>query len=96
MGFDGPKGCYAAGPVTGIVYDGTTENPTEQSLLDCLALWAEHGCDGVIALGGADRAEEKIVPEKHASKTVRACLLRAIRVSSPKRRRESERSTNST
>ena len=35
-----------------VVYDRTTENPTEQSLLECLELWHDRGCDGVIALGG--------------------------------------------
>ncbi len=42
----------AAAPSRPTVYDGTTENPTEQSLLECLEIWNEHGCDGVIALGG--------------------------------------------
>ena len=42
----------AALPSRPVVYDGTTENPTEQSLLDCLEIWSERGCDGVIALGG--------------------------------------------
>ena len=42
----------AAGPSAPVVYDGTTENPTEQSLLECLEIWNDKGCDGVIALGG--------------------------------------------
>ena len=42
----------AAKPYIPVVYDGTTENPTEQSLLECMALWNEKGCDGIIALGG--------------------------------------------
>ncbi len=42
----------AAKPVRPVVYDGTTENPTEQSLLACLDIWNDKGCDGVIALGG--------------------------------------------
>ncbi|MEM6987580.1 MAG: iron-containing alcohol dehydrogenase [Pseudomonadota bacterium] len=42
----------AAKPSEPIVYDGTTENPTEQSLLECLEIWRDRGCDGVIALGG--------------------------------------------
>lgn len=42
----------AAGPHDPVVYDGTTENPTEASLLECLALWRDNGCDGLIALGG--------------------------------------------
>ena len=42
----------AARPHVPVVYDGTTENPTEASLLECLDIWADRGCDGVIALGG--------------------------------------------
>jgi len=42
----------AAAPSAPVLYDGTTENPTEQSLLDCLDIWQDKGCDGVIALGG--------------------------------------------
>lgn len=42
----------AAKPVDPVVYDRTTENPTEQSLLECLEIWHDKGCDGVIALGG--------------------------------------------
>lgn len=42
----------AAKPCDVLVYDRTTENPTEQSLLECLDIWQDKGCDGVIALGG--------------------------------------------
>jgi len=42
----------AAKPHQPVLYDGTTENPNEASLDACMALWQEHGCDGVIALGG--------------------------------------------
>lgn len=42
----------AAKPHQPVIYTGTTENPTEASLNECLALWNEHGCDGLIALGG--------------------------------------------
>ena len=42
----------AARPSAPAVYDGTTENPTEQSLLHCIEIWNDKGCDGVIALGG--------------------------------------------
>ena len=42
----------AAAPHTPVIYDRTTENPTEQSLLDCMEIWQDKGCDGVIALGG--------------------------------------------
>ncbi|WP_425418918.1 iron-containing alcohol dehydrogenase [Oricola indica] len=46
------KALAAAAPFTPVVYDGTSENPTEASLLECLDIWADMGCDGVIALGG--------------------------------------------
>ena len=42
----------AARPSEPVVFDGTTENPTERSLLDCIEIWNDRGCDGVIALGG--------------------------------------------
>ncbi len=42
----------AAAPHTPMIYDRTTENPTEQSLLECVQIWHDRGCDGVIALGG--------------------------------------------
>lgn len=42
----------AAKPFEPVIYDGTTENPTEGSLLDCMDIWHDKGCDGVIALGG--------------------------------------------
>ena len=42
----------AAAPIKPVIYDQTSENPAEQSLLDCLALWQQESCDGVIALGG--------------------------------------------
>lgn len=42
----------AAKPHQPVLYTGTTENPTEGSLKECMALWNEHGCDGLIALGG--------------------------------------------
>ena len=42
----------AAAPSQPVIYDGTTENPTEQSLLECIDIWKGSGCDGVIALGG--------------------------------------------
>jgi alcohol dehydrogenase class IV len=34
------------------VYDGTPSNPTEAAVLEAAALYRQHGCDGVIALGG--------------------------------------------
>ena len=42
----------AALPFAPELYDGTTENPTEDSLLECLEIWHERDCDGLIALGG--------------------------------------------
>ena len=42
----------AAAPSRPVLYDDTTENPTEQSLMECLKIWHGKGCDGVIALGG--------------------------------------------
>lgn len=42
----------AARPHRPVIYTGTTGNPTEASLDACLGLWREHGCDGLIALGG--------------------------------------------
>ena len=42
----------AASPFTPELYDGTTENPTEDSLQECLEMWNDRGCDGLIALGG--------------------------------------------
>src|SRR4029450_1160476 len=34
------------------VYDGTQSNPTEASVIEATQLYKEHGCDGVIGLGG--------------------------------------------
>jgi alcohol dehydrogenase class IV len=34
------------------VYDGTPENPTEAAVGDALRLFREHGCDGLIGVGG--------------------------------------------
>jgi hypothetical protein len=42
----------AARPIKPVIYDRTTENPNESSLLECLDIWHDHGCDGLIALGG--------------------------------------------
>src|SRR5262252_3352956 len=57
------KGVVAAGLVERVratlpadmsvtVYDGTPENPTEAAVLDALKLFREHGCDGLIGVGG--------------------------------------------
>lgn len=42
----------AAAPLRPIIYAETTENPTESSAKQCLDLWANHRCDGLIAVGG--------------------------------------------
>ncbi len=34
------------------VYDGTPSNPTEAAVREAVAIYRQHGCDGVIALGG--------------------------------------------
>lgn len=39
-------------PLKPIVFDQTPENPDEGALEQCLLLWREYGCDGLIALGG--------------------------------------------
>jgi len=36
----------------GAVYDGTPSNPTEASVRAATAVFNEHGCDGIIAVGG--------------------------------------------
>jgi alcohol dehydrogenase class IV len=34
------------------IYDGTPENPTEEAVLEALAMYKESGCDGIVCLGG--------------------------------------------
>lgn len=34
------------------VFDGTPSNPTERASLQALALYREHACDGIVAVGG--------------------------------------------
>ncbi|HUA53166.1 MAG TPA: iron-containing alcohol dehydrogenase [Candidatus Sulfotelmatobacter sp.] len=57
------KGVVAAGLVERVsavlpadmsvtVYDGTPENPTEAAVDEALRLFREHGCDGLIGVGG--------------------------------------------
>ena len=41
-----------ARPIHPVVYQGTSENPNESNLLECMDIWRDKGCDGVIALGG--------------------------------------------
>lgn len=61
----------AAKPSEPVIYDGTTENPTEQSLLECMEIWHDKGCDGVIALGGGspiDLAKAVALLSSHGGK----------------------------
>lgn len=57
------KGIVAAGlvervlsagglPADTVVFDGTPENPTEAAVNAALALYREHGCDSLVAIGG--------------------------------------------
>lgn len=57
------KGIVAAGLVETVrghapalaaapVFDGTPTNPTEEAVEAALALYREHGCDGLVAIGG--------------------------------------------
>jgi 4-hydroxybutyrate dehydrogenase len=46
------RALHAAKPIDPVIFDETSENPTEGSLLECLQIWHDKGCDGVIALGG--------------------------------------------
>lgn len=57
------KGIVAAGLVEAVrrhapalapapVFDGTPTNPTEEAVEAALALYREHGCDGLVAIGG--------------------------------------------
>ena len=36
----------------GAVYDGTPSNPTEAAVREATALFKQHGCDGLVAVGG--------------------------------------------
>ena len=35
-----------------VVYDGTPANPTEAAVLEAFDLYTQHGCDGIVGLGG--------------------------------------------
>ena len=35
-----------------VVFDGTPSNPTERAMRAAVALYMEHGCDGIVAVGG--------------------------------------------
>ncbi|MBB1631126.1 iron-containing alcohol dehydrogenase [Cupriavidus sp. UME77] len=38
--------------IQAIVFDGTPSNPTERAMREAVALYIEHRCDGIIAVGG--------------------------------------------
>ncbi|WP_454724698.1 MULTISPECIES: iron-containing alcohol dehydrogenase [Cupriavidus] len=38
--------------IRAVVFDGTPSNPTERAMRAAVALYAEHRCDGIIAVGG--------------------------------------------
>ncbi|MCB8876995.1 iron-containing alcohol dehydrogenase [Acidisoma silvae] len=41
------------GGITGaVVFDGTPANPTEEAVLAAFAIYKDHGCDGIVGLGG--------------------------------------------
>jgi len=35
-----------------VVFDGTPSNPTERAMRAAVAMYMEHGCDGIVAVGG--------------------------------------------
>jgi alcohol dehydrogenase class IV len=51
------------------VYDGTPSNPTEAAVREAVALFRQHGCDGLIAVGGGsaiDCAKGAAIAARHA------------------------------
>ncbi|MFN2307878.1 MAG: iron-containing alcohol dehydrogenase, partial [Paracoccaceae bacterium] len=41
------------GPLSdAVIFDGTPANPTEEAVMAAFALYREHGCDGIVGLGG--------------------------------------------
>jgi hypothetical protein len=51
------------------VYDGTPPNPTERAVREAVALFGQHGCDGLIAVGGGsaiDCAKGAAIAARHA------------------------------
>ncbi|WP_164964204.1 iron-containing alcohol dehydrogenase [Rubrivivax sp. JA1026] len=42
----------ALGDLPHAVYDGTPSNPTEAAVREAVRVWREHGCDGLVAVGG--------------------------------------------
>jgi hypothetical protein len=52
----------------GAVYDGTPPNPTERAVREAVALFRQHGCDGLIAVGGGssiDCAKGTAIAARH-------------------------------
>jgi alcohol dehydrogenase class IV len=52
----------------GSVYDGTPSNPTEAAVREAVALFRQHGCDGLIAVGGGssiDCAKGAAIAARH-------------------------------
>jgi 4-hydroxybutyrate dehydrogenase len=52
----------------GAVYDGTPPNPTERAVREAAALFRQHGCDGLIAVGGGssiDCAKGTAIAARH-------------------------------
>jgi alcohol dehydrogenase class IV len=50
------------------VYDGTPSNPTEAAVREAVALFRQHGCDGLIAVGGGssiDCAKGAAIAARH-------------------------------
>lgn len=39
-------------PLAPVVFDGTPQNPTEEAVEAATVIYREHGCDGVVAVGG--------------------------------------------
>jgi alcohol dehydrogenase class IV len=52
----------------GAVYDGTPPNPNERAVREAVALFQQHGCDGLIAVGGGssiDCAKGAAIAARH-------------------------------
>ena len=55
-------------PMRGAVYDGTPPNPNEKAVREAVALFNQHGCDGLIAVGGGssiDCAKGAAIAARH-------------------------------
>jgi alcohol dehydrogenase class IV len=56
-------------PMRGAVYDGTPSNPNEKAVREAVALFQQHGCDGLVAVGGGssiDCAKGAAIAARHA------------------------------